>query len=98
MPEPVEPIPLTDREEAKWRAEFEKLGREAVRIAIIRGQGFSPNRKREVALLWLRDKEAAAERRERDTAWYAKWTWEAAFAVVVLTLISLLLAVGIIHL
>ena len=62
MPEPVEPIPLTDREEAKWRAEFEKLGREAVRIAITRGQGFSPNSKREVALLWLRDKEAAAER------------------------------------
>jgi hypothetical protein len=49
----------SDNEEAKWRAEFEKLGRETVRIAIYRRQGFSPDRKRELALLWLQEKEAA---------------------------------------
>jgi hypothetical protein len=30
MPEPVEPSPLTDHEEAKWRAEFKRRGREVV--------------------------------------------------------------------
>jgi hypothetical protein len=29
----------SDTEEGKWRAEFEKLGRETVRVAIYRGQG-----------------------------------------------------------
>jgi hypothetical protein len=38
----------SDTEEAKWRAEFEKLGRETVRVAILRGQGFTPDRKREL--------------------------------------------------
>ena len=40
----------SDTEEGKWRAEFEKLGRETVRVAIYRGQGFSPDRKRELAI------------------------------------------------
>jgi hypothetical protein len=93
----IEQAQLTAQEEAKWRAEFEKLGRETVRVAIIRGQGFSP-RKRELAILWLREKEAAAESRERDAHWYAKWTWDAAFAAVVLTAIGILIALGIVRL
>ena len=40
MPAPVEPPALTGNELAKWRAEFESIGREAVRLAIARGQGF----------------------------------------------------------
>jgi hypothetical protein len=94
----IEQAQLTAQEEAKWRAEFEKLGRETVRVAIIRGQGFSPDRKRELAILWLREKEAAAESRERDAHWYAKWTWDAAFAAVVLTAIGILIALGIVRL
>jgi terminase small subunit / prophage DNA-packing protein len=39
----------SDEDEPKWRAEFEKLGRETVRAAILRGQGFSSDRKRELA-------------------------------------------------
>ena len=55
-------------------------------------------RKRELAILWLREKEAAAESRERDAHWYAKWTWDAAFAAVVLTAIGILIALGIVRL
>ena len=94
----IEQAQLTAQEEAKWRAEFKKLGRETVRVAIISGQGFSPDRKRELAILWLREKEAAAESRERDAHWYAKWTWDAAFAAVVLTAIGILIALGIVRL
>jgi hypothetical protein len=39
-----------------------------MRIAIYRGQGFSPDRKRELAILWLREKEIEAEKRERAAA------------------------------
>jgi len=93
----IEQAQLTAKEEAKWRAEFEKLGREAVRLGITRGQGFVPDRKRELALLWLREKEIEAEKRERELAWYAKWTWDAAFAAAVLGAIGILVALGIIH-
>jgi hypothetical protein len=68
----------SDEDEPKWRAEFEKLGRETVRAAILRGQGFSSDRKRELALLWLREKEAAAEARERAVYRFLKWTFVAA--------------------
>jgi hypothetical protein len=86
-------MPPNDKEEAKWRAEFEKLGREAVRLAITRGQGFVPERKRELALLWLREKEIEAERRERKAQWYAKWTLDAAIAAAMLAAIGIVVAV-----
>jgi hypothetical protein len=94
MPEPVEPPELTDNERAKWRAEFEKLGREAVRIAISRGHGLSPHRKRELALLWLREKEIETEDRASAENWYLKWTFLAAVvaAVAAVVGISLMLA------
>ena len=76
-------------EDAKWRAEFEKLGREAVRLAIARGQGFVPERKRELGILWLREKEIEAEKREREAHWYLKWTFEAACAAAVIAFITL---------
>lgn len=95
MPEQVEPPAVTNKEIAKWRAEFESIGREAVRLAIARGQGFVPARKRELAVLWLREKELEAEKRERAAAWYAKWTLDAAIAAAVLAAISILVALGI---
>ncbi len=79
----------SDQEEAKWQAEFERLGRETVRVAIFRGQGFSPH-KRELALIWLRGKEIEADKRERDAAWYAKWTLDAAIAAAVLAFVTLI--------
>jgi hypothetical protein len=88
----IDQAQLNANEEAKWRAEFEKLGREAVRLGITRDQGFVPDRKRELALLWLREKEIEAEKRELELAWYAKWTWDAAFAAAILAAIGIALA------
>jgi hypothetical protein len=68
-------VQTSDKDQAKWRAEFENLGRETVRAAIFRGQGFSPDRKRELALLWLREKEASTEARERAVYSYLRWTF-----------------------
>lgn len=98
MPEPVDRPPPTDKEIAKWRAEFESIGREAVRLAIARGQGFVPARKRELAILWLREKEIETEKRERAATWYAKWTLDAAIAAAVLAAIGILVALGIVRL
>jgi hypothetical protein len=72
------PLQLTEKDRAKWFAEFEGLGRETVRIALSRGQGFAPNWKRELAVLWLREKELEAENRENAKHWYLKWTFVAA--------------------
>ena len=79
----------SDTEEAEWRAEFERLGRETVRVAIYRAQGFSPDRKRELAVLWLREKEAATEERERAAYWYLKWTFVVAVLAATATFIIL---------
>ena len=80
-------------EEAKWYWQFEALGRDTVRLAIARGQGFVPERKRELAILWLREKELEAEKLQRDAGWYAKWTWYAALSAAVLAAIGILVAV-----
>jgi hypothetical protein len=79
----------SDKDEANWRAEFEKLGRETVRAAIFRGQGLSPGRKRELAVLWLREKEAASEDREHAAYWYVKWTFVAAVVAAVAALVAI---------
>jgi hypothetical protein len=91
MPEPVEPSKLTPKEEAKWRAEFEKLGREAVRIAVSRGQGFSPDRKRELAVLWLREKEIKTEDRGLAEYRYLRWTFVAAVVAAIAAVVGIVL-------
>ncbi len=64
----------SDKEEAEWRAEFKRLGREAVRHKLHVG-GFGLTRQGETAERWLWEQEVAAERRK-------KWI----FAVIVATL------------
>jgi hypothetical protein len=86
----IEQPQLSDTEETKWRAEFKKLGREAVTYQA-QFRSYHPDRKQELALLWLREREDEAERRERDAHWYAKWTWDAALAAAVLAFVSIVL-------
>jgi hypothetical protein len=62
----VEQPQLTAHEEAKWRAEFKRLGVIAVREQVGYG-GFPPDRRRELAKRWLREQEAAAESQGRWT-------------------------------
>lgn len=71
--------PLTPTEERKWRAEFKRRGREVVRA---QHQDYRPYIKRDLAVVWLREQETAAERRERGTFWIA-------VAVLVLTIIGI---------
>jgi hypothetical protein len=85
---------LTEKEEADWRAEFERLGREAVRQAAYFHPGnLNPRRKYALALRWLHEKEIKQEARERNVAWYVKWTWDAALAAAVLAAIGILVAI-----
>jgi hypothetical protein len=98
MPEPVEPAPLTEKEEAEWRAEFERRGRGEIHAAIYSGAGIYPDRKRGLAVRWLREKEKSEEKRATKTYSYVKWTWDAALAVVILTFITLLVVLGVIKL
>jgi hypothetical protein len=94
MPEPAEPLQPTDKGRVKWRTEFERLGREAVRIAISRGQGLSPNRKRALAVLWLREKEIEAEDRESAEHWYLKWTFVAAIVAAFAAAVGVVLMIA----
>ena len=88
MPEPIESPQITKRDRKKWRAHFEDVGREAIRHKVNLGT-IGPDRVREVAVEWLREKEIEQERRERQMLGYAKWAWDAAFAAAVLTAIGI---------
>jgi hypothetical protein len=94
MPEPVESPPLTDKEEAKWRAEFEQMGREAVRHAVHFHPGnLNPRHKLALALRWLREKETEQEARERHTERVAGRTFVAAVVAAILTAIGIVVII-----
>jgi hypothetical protein len=58
--------------------------------AIYHGGGIYPDRKRELAIKWLREKEKAEEKLAADTYWYVKWTWDAALAAAVLAAVGII--------
>lgn len=72
------------KEQAEWRAEFEKVGYDAIH----RGHGMFPEPKRQFAFRWLREKERAREAREEAAHWYLKWTFAAAVAAVIVGIIG----------
>jgi hypothetical protein len=92
MPEPVDSPRITKQEEREWRAEFERMGRQAVRDAMYIRPGVNPQRKYDLAQRWLREKEIEQERRNRRLFAYAKWTWDAAFAAAVLAAAGIFVA------
>jgi len=55
-----------DKQKARWRAQFARLGRERVQHLVDVG-GIGPARKREAAVRWLHDLENSAESREGRT-------------------------------
>jgi predicted anti-sigma-YlaC factor YlaD len=83
----IDQAELNAKEEANWRAEFEKLGREHVRARRYSG------REREVARQWLRDKELEAEARERADHHYLKWTFWAVLLALVVAILALVVAI-----
>jgi hypothetical protein len=54
------------KQNARWRAQFARLGRERVQHLVEVG-GIGPDRKREAAVRWLHHQEDGAERREKST-------------------------------
>jgi len=75
--------------EAIWRAEFESRGRHTIRNAIYSGQGIYPDRKRDLALAWLHEKETADKKRSDDIHRYFTWTLYAVIVTLVPTLFGL---------
>jgi len=55
-----------DKQKARWRAQFARLGRERVQHLVDVG-GVGPARKREAAARWLHDQEHSADSRETRT-------------------------------
>jgi hypothetical protein len=85
MPEPIDPPPMTEREEVEWRAEFARMGEEALRHMVNFNPGnLNPRSKRALAQTWLREQKERAESRER-------WTFRIAVAILVLTIIGIVL-------
>jgi hypothetical protein len=87
MPDPADPPPMTPHEKREWRAEFESMGREAVR-------GWAPNirpqSKRQLAVKWLREQEKGDEFR-------TQWSFEIAVAGIVISCLARLVAVIALH-
>ena len=88
MPEPIESPQISKRDRKKWRTHFEAPPTPPPPpTPTLRPT--APDRVREVAVEWLREKEIEQERRERQMLGYAKWAWDAAFAAAVLTAIGI---------
>jgi hypothetical protein len=72
-------------EEAKWRAEFERLGETDVRDGL---KMMSPEPKRQFAFGWLRDREKDRNIRDKRTYEYVRCTFWAAVAAVIVGIIG----------
>ncbi len=79
---------MADDKEAQWRAEFERVGHDAVH----REHRMFPEPKRQLAFRWLREKEIAREAHDEAAQWYAKWTFWAAVAAVIVGIIGVVVA------
>jgi hypothetical protein len=79
-----------DKQKAKWRADFEKQGREAVRAMVSNGRG-GPRQHYEEAVEWLREKEIEDGKRASKAERRAQMIY-VALALIVLIVLGLKLA------
>jgi len=84
----VEDEKLTAREKRKLRREFSQLGRDSVRYNVQIG-GYGVVQRRELALDWLREQ-------EEEDAKIKRWTLDAAVVAAAVSVITLLVALGVI--
>ena len=82
-------MPDTD-DEAKWRAEFEKVGETQLRDGMNSRSMPFPEAKRQFAFRWLREQENAKALREQRSYRYLQWTFWAAVGAVVVGIIGVL--------
>ena len=76
---------------AEWRAEFERIGESQVGSFI--NSGPMPEEKRQFGFRWLGEQALARKLREERAFWYARWTFFAAVAAVIVGLISIALSI-----
>jgi hypothetical protein len=80
------------RDEAEWRAEFERYGEDQTREALSLGQ--FPETKRQLAFRWLGDQAIARRVREEQTYKYARWTFFVAVAAVVVGIVGIVVTIA----
>jgi hypothetical protein len=76
--------------EAEWRAEFECLGEEQVYDNVKQGAIYNDEAKRQAAFRWLGEVARARRVREVQTYNYARWTFFAAVAAVIVGIIGMI--------
>ena len=74
--------------EAAWRAEFKRIGDKQLRDALNSGIGIADEPKRQAAFRWLGDESEEWRLREEKTHHYVRWTFFAALAAVIVSLIG----------
>jgi hypothetical protein len=79
-----------NEQEQQWRTEFEKLGERLVFENVRQGAIYNDERKRSAALRWLADKAGERRESEKDTLWYARWTFYAAIVAAVLGAVGII--------
>jgi len=84
----IEDEKLTAREKRKLRREFSQLGRDSVRYNLQIG-AYGVKQRRELALDWLREQEQEDDKVKR-------WTLDAAVIAAAISVITLLVALGVI--
>jgi hypothetical protein len=77
--------------EAEWRAEFERIGESQVGSFI--NSGPMSEEKRQFGFRWLGEQAHARKLREERNLWYARWTFFAAVAAVIVGLIGIALSI-----
>jgi hypothetical protein len=76
-------------DEASWRAEFERLGEMQVYDNVKQGAIYNDEAKRQAAFRWLGEQAHACRVREVQTYQYARWTFFAAVAAVIVGFIGI---------
>jgi hypothetical protein len=78
----------TTEDEARWRAEFDKIGVHEVQAHLARNE-YVPAQ-RVTAFWWLKDRQEQQDRREEATYRYVRWTFYAALAAVIVGVVGVL--------
>jgi hypothetical protein len=74
--------------ESAWRAEFKRIGEKQLRDALNSGTGIADEPKRQAAFRWFGDEAEEGRLREEKTQHYVRWTFFAAIAAVIVSLIG----------
>jgi hypothetical protein len=78
------------REEAAWRAEFERFGEDRTRSEL----NLFPEAKKQFAFRWLGDQAIDHRVHEKQTYKYVRWTFFAAVAAVIVGIVGIVVTIA----